>query len=90
MDEETVRRVARVARLELTEEEATTFAADLEDILAAFAVLDEAPAGEEFSFNPVPVEDRLREDEVVPHPDPARLRREMRTKDDWVRGPRLT
>jgi len=90
MDEEMVRRVARVARLELTDEEAGTFAADLEDILAAFAVLDEAPATEGFGFNPVPVEDRLREDEVVPYPDPARLRQEMRAKDDWVRGPRLT
>mgnify|MGYP005835057047 CR=1 FL=1 len=90
MDEDTVWKVARVARLKLTDEERHQFAADLEDILSAFAVLDEAPTDPEFDFNPVPVEDILREDEVVRDTDPAELRREMETKEDWVRGPRLT
>ena len=43
MDQETVRKVARVARLKLTDEELERYAADLEDILMAFSVLDEAP-----------------------------------------------
>jgi aspartyl-tRNA(Asn)/glutamyl-tRNA(Gln) amidotransferase subunit C len=89
MDEGTVRRVAKVSRLDLTDDEVSIYAADLEDILSAFAVLDEAPTGEDFDLDPVPVEDRLRDDEVMAYPDPGRLRREMRTADGWVRGPRL-
>ena len=90
MDEEMVRKVARVARLDLTDEEVGRYAAELEDILSAFEVLDAAPAMEDFDPGPVPVEDRLRDDEVKPYPDPERLRREMRAADGWVRGPRLT
>jgi aspartyl/glutamyl-tRNA(Asn/Gln) amidotransferase C subunit len=89
MDEETVRKVARVARLDLTDEEVSKYAVDLEDILSTFEVLDEAPVTEDFDLTPVPVDDRLRDDEVLAYPDPARLRREMRTADGWVRGPRL-
>ncbi|KQM12555.1 hypothetical protein AOA80_01260 [Methanomassiliicoccales archaeon RumEn M1] len=87
MDEETVRKVARVARLDLTDEEVSKYAVDLEDILSTFEVLDEAPVTEDFDLTPVPVDDRLRDDEVLAYPDPARLRREMRTADGWVRGP---
>ena len=90
MDEETVRKVARVARLDLTDEEVSRYAADLEGILSTFEVLDEAPSTEDFDLDPVPVEDRLRDDEVLAYPDPARLKQEMRTADGWVRGPRLT
>ena len=89
MDEETVRKVARVARLDLTDEEVSKYAVDLEDILSTFEVLDEAPVTEDFDLTPVPVDDRLRDDGVLAYPDPARLRREMRTADGWVRGPRL-
>ena len=89
MDEETVRKVARVARLDLTDEEVSRYAVDLEEILSAFAILDEAPAMEDFDLDPVPVEDRLRDDEAIDYEDTARLRREMQTMDGWVRGPRL-
>jgi aspartyl-tRNA(Asn)/glutamyl-tRNA(Gln) amidotransferase subunit C len=90
MDRETVSRVAKVARLKLTDEEMEQYARDLEDILTAFSVLDEAPAVEDFELGPIKVEDMLREDEVRRDSDPAELRAAMRTKDDWVRGPRLS
>jgi aspartyl-tRNA(Asn)/glutamyl-tRNA(Gln) amidotransferase subunit C len=90
MDPDTVRRVAKVARLRLSEGELEKYAADLEDILSAFEVLDEAPATEEADLGPIKVEDVLREDEVCRDSDPSELRDEMRSKDDWVRGPRLT
>jgi aspartyl-tRNA(Asn)/glutamyl-tRNA(Gln) amidotransferase subunit C len=90
LDKETVRRVAKVARLNLSEAEFEQYAADLEEILSAFSVLDEAPSGDEFDFNPVKIEDILREDEVGRDTDPAELRDGMRTKDDWVRGPRIS
>jgi aspartyl-tRNA(Asn)/glutamyl-tRNA(Gln) amidotransferase subunit C len=79
-----------VARLKLTDAELEQYAADLEDILSAFSVLDEAPSVEEFDLGPIKVEDVLREDEVCRDSDPAELREVMRTKDDWVRGPRLS
>lgn len=90
MDRETVCKVAKVARLRLTDEEMEQYAADLEDILSAFSVLDEAPAGEDYDLGPVKVEDLLREDVVFRDSDPAELREVMRTKDEWVRGPRLS
>jgi aspartyl/glutamyl-tRNA(Asn/Gln) amidotransferase C subunit len=90
MDRETVSRVARVARLDLTEGEMGQYARDLEDILSAFSVLDEAPAVEEYDLSPIKIEDMLREDQVHRDSDPAELREVMHTKDDWVRGPRLS
>lgn len=90
MDQETVRKVAKVARLKLTDAELEQYAADLEDILTAFAVLDEAPSTEDYDLGPVKVEDVLREDEVCRDSDPAELRDVMRTRDDRVRGPRLS
>jgi aspartyl-tRNA(Asn)/glutamyl-tRNA(Gln) amidotransferase subunit C len=90
MDRETVGKVAKVARLKLTDEETEQYAADLEDILSAFSVLDEAPVTEEYDLGPIKVEDVLREDVVSRDSDPAELREAMGTKDDWVRGPRLS
>jgi aspartyl-tRNA(Asn)/glutamyl-tRNA(Gln) amidotransferase subunit C len=90
MDRETVSKVARVARLKLSDEEMEQYAADLEDIISAFSVLDEAPSIEEYDLGPVKVEDVLREDAVFRDSDPAELREVMGTKDDWVRGPRLS
>lgn len=90
MDMDTVRRVAKVARLRLTETEMEQYAKDLEEILSAFSVLDEAPSVEGFDLGPVKVEDKLREDVVHSDCDAAELRKVMKTRDDWVRGPRLS
>ena len=90
MDIEKVKRVAKVARLELTDEELKKFAQDLEDILNSFSVLDEAPGLTEYDFNPVPVNDVLREDQVGQEFDPAMLRAMMDTYEDYVRGPKLS
>jgi aspartyl-tRNA(Asn)/glutamyl-tRNA(Gln) amidotransferase subunit C len=90
MDIEKVKRVAKVARLELTDEELKKFAQDLEDILNNFSVLDEAPGLTEYDFNPVPVNDVLREDHVGQEFDPALLRAMMDTYEEYVRGPKLS
>lgn len=58
-----VQRVARVARLRLTPEEEKRFSADVDGILKAFAVLDEAKTtGVEPSYRPVKSENVLRAD----------------------------
>ena len=90
MDIETVRRVAKVARLKLTPSEEEQFAKDLEDVLNYFSILDQAPAVESHDFNPVRVADVLREDEPGQDIDPEELRDSMDTYQDMVRGPRLS
>ena len=65
MDRETIAKVAKVARLALTDEEMERYAQDLDAILNSFAVLDEAPASDTYALNPVPVVDVLREDEPM-------------------------
>jgi aspartyl-tRNA(Asn)/glutamyl-tRNA(Gln) amidotransferase subunit C len=90
MDRETIARVAKVARLNLTEEEMDRYAKDLDDILNSFSVLDEAPSTDNYSFNPIPVVDVLREDEPAQDLDPQMLRAQLATYQDYVRGPRLS
>jgi len=89
MDREIIARVAKVARLELTEEEMERYAQDLDDILNSFSILDEAPMCDTFTFNPIAVVDVLREDQPGQDIDPQLLRKQMRTYEDYVRGPRL-
>lgn len=59
--EETVEHVAKLARLKLTASETKKFQKDLTEILAAFKTLDEAPNAEP-SFQPMPMENVMRED----------------------------
>ena len=59
--EDTVKHVAQLARLNLTQTEVKKFQKDLTDILDAFKTLDEAPTAEP-SFQPLPTENVLRED----------------------------
>jgi aspartyl-tRNA(Asn)/glutamyl-tRNA(Gln) amidotransferase subunit C len=90
VDRATVQRVAKVARLRLSEEELERYAQDLEEILNSFDVLDQAPSRDSFSFNPVPIDDVMREDEVGCDIDPEKLIGPMDTYDGYVRGPKLS
>ncbi len=89
MDIEVVRKVAKIARLELSDQELEEFSRDLEEIVDYLSLLDEVPSRQHVGFNSVPVEDVLREDDPSLEIDPARLRELMDTYQDWVRGPRL-
>ena len=90
MDREIVERVARIAHLDLTDDELERYSADLGEILEYFEMLDEAPRIENRGFNPVEIPDALRED--VPSMDiPAEdCLKDMKTYDGYVRGPRLS
>jgi len=90
MDIETVRKVARVARLKLTPDEEKEFARDLEEVLTYFSLLDEAPRVDTHDFNPVRVADVLREDDPARDVNAEKLRDSMDTYQDMVRGPRLS
>ena len=62
---QTVTLVAKVAHLHLSDEEVARFSRDLTNILAAFKDLDKAPTGRvEPSFQPLPVKDVFRDDEI--------------------------
>jgi len=89
LDVRTVKKVARIARLRLTEEEIAQYAEDMDDVLNYFAILDEAPDLGRHDFNPVPVSDVLREDEPSLDISPEELRAMMDTYQEMVRGPRL-
>jgi aspartyl/glutamyl-tRNA(Asn/Gln) amidotransferase C subunit len=89
MEREAVIKVAKVARLKLTEEEIAEFAKDMEEVFSFFSVLDEAPAAQSHDFNPVPVRDVLRLDEVARDIDVQKLLDSMDVYEGMVRGPRL-
>lgn len=60
-----VEKVASVARLELSEKEKVRFAADLNSILRAFAVIDKAPVAKLApAFQPLEQKNVLREDKI--------------------------
>lgn len=89
MDRETVARVARTAHIRLTDEELDRYSKDLADILDYFKVLDEAPGHDGIGVNPVEIADITREDEPHQDIDPAELLKDMKTYENYVRGPKL-
>ena len=90
MDREIVERVARIAHLDLTDDELDRYSADLGEILEYFEMLDEAPETDAVGFNPVEIADALRDDVPSAEIPPEDCLRDMRTYDGYVRGPRLS
>jgi aspartyl-tRNA(Asn)/glutamyl-tRNA(Gln) amidotransferase subunit C len=65
IDGETVKHVAKTARINLTEEEVGKFSKQLNDIFEDFKLLDELDVENvEPSFHPIRTENVLRDDEV--------------------------
>lgn len=63
VDKELIKKVASVARLDLTEEEVEKFIPQLKDILSSFSKIDEADTEKTNpSFQPVELKNALRED----------------------------
>ncbi|MEM0448516.1 MAG: hypothetical protein QW520_01670 [Methanomassiliicoccales archaeon] len=90
MEIETVRRVAKIARLHLSSSEEEALAQELEEVLAYLSLLDEAPPMETHEFNPVRIANIMREDEPIQNPRALEIRDSMDTYEDLVRGPRLS
>ena len=90
MDKEIVERVARIAHLNLTDDELEKYSSDLGEILEYFEMLDEAPCLENRGFIPVEIPDALREDEPSMDIPAEDCLRDMKTYDGYVRGPRLS
>jgi len=65
--EKRIERLAKLARVELTEEEEAKFEKDLESILSAFKDMEKVDTrGVKPTFQPVPVKNVLREDKLEP------------------------
>lgn len=90
MDRDIVEKAARIAHLNLTEEELEKYEKDLTEILDYFQMLDEIPGEDAVGFNPLIIADVLREDEPHMEIKPEVLLRDMKTYDDYVRGPELS
>lgn len=90
MDKGIVERAARIAHLDLTEEELGRYSSDLSEILEYFQMLDEIPGDDTLGFNPIIVADVLRDDVPTMGIEPQDILRGMRTYDGYVRGPRLS
>ena len=86
---ETVEKVAKFSRLNLTADEKQKFQKDLNDILVAFKILDEAKADEKPSFQPYDIKDVLREDKEEEPLGQKALDNTKHKEKGFVKGPRV-
>ena len=90
LDKDTVKHVAEVARLELTDEELEQYSKQMESILQAFNEIDEVDTeGVEPSFHPIPLENVLRDD-VIKDWDWNPLNNTEHKEKQHFRGPKIT
>ena len=89
IDRGTVRRVAEVARLNLTPEELERYERQLKVIIEAFRMLDEVDTeGVEPSYHPIEIEGTLRDDEAWRW-SWSPLANSNHKEDGYFRGPRI-
>jgi aspartyl-tRNA(Asn)/glutamyl-tRNA(Gln) amidotransferase subunit C len=86
----TVRKVAGVARLHLTEGELRKFSVELESILRAFREIGRIPVkGVKPSFQPVPVKNVMRKDSAGKSLTQGEALRNAKNKESgYFRGPK--
>jgi len=91
VNEDFVKHIAKVARLELSEEEVKSFVPQLKEILEMFSVIDECDVENvQPSFQPISGEGKLREDivgECLLQEDVLSLT--PHKKDSYFKGPRI-
>ncbi len=87
---ELVEEVAEIARIDLGKEEVERFSQDLEDVLEAFSVLDEADVeGMDPSFRPINTRNVLRKDEPGDCLSQEEVFKSVKNKKDgFFKGPR--
>lgn len=90
VDRKTVEKVAEAARLDLSEKELKEFSGDLAEILSAFKTLQKADTrGVEPSFQPLPMQNVLREDRVEKGLSQKQALANARLKEKgYFKGPR--
>ena len=91
INEETVKHVSEIARLELTTEEVSTFAKQLSEVVENFKVLDEVSVKDvEPSFHPIRTENVLREDEIKECLDNKTvISTAVHSEDGFIKAPKI-
>jgi len=91
IDDALIRKVAKVARLDLTDEEVKRFIPQFKEILNQFSKLRKADiSGLEPVFHPVDIEGRERPDEPQPVLDrKAALSLTPHKQDSYFKGPKV-
>jgi len=89
MDKETVKRAAKAAHLALSEEEVENYCKELNEILGGFDIIDDISDEIEYKVNSVDIADVLRDDVPGIFTDPYVLLKDMKTYENYIRGPRL-
>lgn len=90
MGEVDVKEVAKLARLELTEEETEKFSKDLEEVKEIFDEIDKINVTEEPCFQPVETKNRTRKDEVGESASQGEVFSNTEHKEDkFFKGPKV-
>ena len=91
VSKDVVRKVAEVARLNLSEAELTKFSEDMSSILDAFKEINKANTKDvRPTFQPVDVKNVMREDAVEPGlPQDEALANTKNKEDGFFRGPKV-
>jgi len=89
MDIETIKRIAGIARIGLTDEELKKFKEEIDGIFNILNGLNEAPNNDSFCFDPAGASDVLREDVPIVDGTVEEMLAGMNTYDGFVRGPKI-
>jgi len=91
VDKETVRKVAKLARLELTNKELDKFSKDMEDITKAFSVIKKVKTdGVEPTFQPVERKNVLRDDVIEESISRDVLLKNLKNQEKgFIKGPKV-
>jgi len=90
-DKETVRKVAKLARLELSDKELERFSKDMEEITKAFSVLKKVKTdGVEPTFQPVERKNVLRDDIIEESISRDILLKNLKNQEKgFIKGPKV-
>jgi len=89
MDRETIKRTSGVARIRLDDDETERFKKEIDELFVILDPMNNAPACNDFLFNPVEVSDALRDDIPVIDGSIEEMLKSMSTYDGYVRGPKI-
>ena len=86
-----IKRVARIARLKLSDQEVNKFSRDLESILEAFQDLERVPThGVKPSFQPIETKNVLRKDKIEPSLSQEQALANAKNKEKgFFKGPKV-
>ena len=86
----TIEKIAKAARLNLSEQELQKFNADMEDVLKAFDTLKKVDAPQEASYQPVDIKDVARKDETEePLTQDEALSNTKNKENGFFKGPKV-